>query len=81
MDSLSQVVLGGAVGYAVLGSQVGRKAVIWGAILGTVPDLDVFLPYGGSVEAFTYHRSFSHSFLVHILVHSRVLNLQLVPSH
>lgn len=68
MDSLSQVVLGGAVGYAVLGSQLGRKAVIWGAVLGTIPDLDVFLPYGGSVEAFTYHRSFSHSFLMHILM-------------
>jgi hypothetical protein len=70
MDSLTQVVLGGAVGYAVLGNKVGRKAAIYGAILGTLPDLDVFLPYGGEVEAFTYHRGFSHSILWRILVMS-----------
>jgi inner membrane protein len=68
MDSLTQAVLGGAVGYAVLGNKVGRKAAIYGAILGTLPDLDVFLPYGGEVEAFTYHRGFSHSLLVHLLI-------------
>jgi inner membrane protein len=67
MDSLTQVALGAAVGYAVLGSKVGRKAVVWGAVLGTLPDLDVFLPYAGEVEAFTYHRGFSHSLLVHLL--------------
>ncbi|MFT5543890.1 MAG: inner membrane protein [Glaciecola sp.] len=67
MDSLTQVALGGAVGYAVLGSKVGRKAIIWGAILGTLPDLDVLLPYAGEVESFTYHRGFSHSLLVHLL--------------
>jgi inner membrane protein len=68
MDSLTQVVLGGAVGYAVLGNKVGRKAAIYGALLGTLPDLDVFLPYSGEVEAFTYHRGFSHSLLVHLLI-------------
>jgi inner membrane protein len=68
MDSLTQIALGGAVGYAVLGNKVGRKAILWGAALGTLPDLDVFLPYGGEVEAFTYHRGFSHSFFVHLLV-------------
>jgi inner membrane protein len=68
MDSLTQIVLGGAVGYAVLGNKVGRKAAIYGAILGTLPDLDVFLPYAGEVEAFTYHRGFSHSLLVHLLI-------------
>jgi inner membrane protein len=67
MDSLTQIALGGAVGYAVLGSKIGRKAIIWGAALGTLPDLDVFLPYAGEVEAFTYHRGFSHSLLVHLL--------------
>ena len=68
MDSLTQVALGGAVGYAVLGSKVGRKAILWGAALGTLPDLDVFLPYAGEVESFTYHRGFSHSLLVHLLI-------------
>jgi inner membrane protein len=68
MDSLTQIALGASVGYAVLGSKVGRKAIVWGAVLGTLPDLDVFLPYAGEVEAFTYHRGFSHSLFVHLLV-------------
>ncbi|MDT0595749.1 metal-dependent hydrolase [Glaciecola petra] len=68
MDSLTQIALGGAVAYAVAGPQVGRKAILWGVALGTLPDLDVLLPYGGEVEAFTYHRGFSHSLLMHILI-------------
>ena len=68
MDSLTQVALGGAVAYAVLGSKVGRKAALWGAALGTLPDLDVLIPYAGDVEAFTYHRGFSHSIFMHLLI-------------
>jgi inner membrane protein len=67
MDSLTQIALGASVGYAVLGSKVGRKAIVWGAVLGTLPDLDVFLPYAGEVEAFTYHRGCSHAIFVHLL--------------
>jgi inner membrane protein len=41
-----------------------RKAAVIGAILGTIPDLDVFIDYGDAVANFTYHRGFSHSLLV-----------------
>ena len=41
MDSLTQIALGAAVGEAVLGKKVGNKAVLWGAVAGTIPDLDV----------------------------------------
>lgn len=68
MDSITQIALGSAVGYAVLGNKVGKKAALYGAILGTLPDLDVFVSFGGPVEDFTYHRSFSHSFLVQLLI-------------
>jgi inner membrane protein len=64
MDSVTQIALGAAVGEAVLGREVGRRAALWGAILGTVPDLDVLVPMGDAVADFTYHRSFSHSLLV-----------------
>ena len=64
MDTVTQVVLGAAVGEAVLGRKVGRKAAFWGALCGTLPDLDVLIPFGGPVADFTYHRSFSHSLLV-----------------
>jgi len=64
MDSLTQLALGAAVGEATLGRKVGRKAILWGAALGTFPDLDVFIPFFDPVKNFTYHRSFSHSMFV-----------------
>ena len=38
--------------------------LMWGAILGTLPDLDVFIPLGGPVNNFVYHRGFSHSLIL-----------------
>lgn len=64
MDSVTQAVLGGAVSYAILGRRLGRRAAIYGAALGTLPDLDVLIDFGGPIENMTYHRGFSHSFLV-----------------
>ena len=64
MDSLTQLVLGAAVGEAAAGRQVGRRALLWGAVCGTLPDLDVFIPLGDAVRDFTYHRSASHSLFV-----------------
>ena len=61
MDSLTQLTFGAACGEAILGKKVGRKALIWGAILGTLPDLDVLIPLGSPVDDFVYHRGFSHS--------------------
>ncbi|MBE1286857.1 MAG: metal-dependent hydrolase [Alteromonadaceae bacterium] len=68
MDSITQIALGATVGYAIMGSKVGKRAALYGAVLGTLPDLDVLIPYGGDIENFTYHRGFSHSFLVHALI-------------
>ncbi len=64
MDSLTQITLGAAIGETTLGRKVGRKAMLWGAVCGTLPDLDVFIPLGGAVADFTYHRSASHSLFV-----------------
>lgn len=68
MDSVSQMALGASVGELVLGRRIGRAAPLWGAVLGTLPDLDVLIPYAGAVENFSYHRSFTHSVLVLSLV-------------
>lgn len=68
MDSVSQVVLGAACCHAVAGRQLGRKALVLGAALGTLPDLDVLIKYGNAVANFTYHRGFSHSLLVLTLI-------------
>ena len=64
MDSVTQIALGAAVGEAVLGRRIGNKALLWGGIIGTLPDLDVFVPLGDVVKDFTYHRSATHSLLM-----------------
>lgn len=64
MDSITQAALGAAVGYAVGGRVLGRKAVLWGIGLGTLPDLDVLIRFEDPVANFTYHRSFTHSLFV-----------------
>lgn len=69
MDSLTQIVLGASVGEAVLGRKVGNKAILWGAIAGTIPDLDVLLKYvTDDISATQMHRGFSHSFVFALLV-------------
>ena len=68
MDSLTQIVLGAAVGEAVLGRKVGNKAVLYGAIAGTIPDLDTFASYlTDTITSIELHRGFSHSIVFAIL--------------
>ena len=64
MDSLSQIVLGASVQGAILGKYQGRKAYLYGAMLGTLPDLDVLINYPDPISNMTYHRGFSHSLIV-----------------
>lgn len=68
MDSVTQAVLGAAVGEAVLGKKIGNKAVIVGAIVATVPDLDVLLmPLFDDFQKISVHRGYSHSILFCVL--------------
>ncbi|MDC8001716.1 metal-dependent hydrolase [Aequorivita todarodis] len=62
MDSVTQIVLGAAVGEAVLGKKIGNKAMALGAIAGTIPDLDVLSShFTDTVTALEIHRGFTHS--------------------
>jgi len=63
MDSITQAALGASVAYAVAGKSLGSRALIYGAVLGSLPDMDVLVPYEDAVDNFTYHRSWSHSFI------------------
>ncbi|MDD7886155.1 metal-dependent hydrolase [Flavivirga sp. 57AJ16] len=66
MDSLTQIVLGAACGEAVLGKKIGNKALLFGAIGGTIPDLDVYvgsLLFNNEIDAMLFHRGFMHSIL------------------
>ena len=64
MDSVTQAVLGAGVQAALLGRSQGRKALVYGALLGTLPDMDVLISYADPVSAMTHHRGFSHSLFV-----------------
>lgn len=64
MDSLSQIVLGAAVGEATLGRRIGNRAMIWGAVAGTIPDMDVLGKYFlNELDNLAFHRGISHSIL------------------
>ena len=66
MDSITQIVLGAACGEAVLGKKIGNRALLFGAIGGTIPDLDVFigkLLFNNEIDVMAFHRGFMHSFL------------------
>ena len=64
MDSITQIALGASVAGIVGTKPFGRKALITGAILGTLPDLDVLLNYQTAIQDFTFHRGFSHSLFI-----------------
>lgn len=64
MDSITQAILGAAVGEAVLGKKIGNKAAVLGAIGGTIPDLDVvLLPFFNDLQRISIHRGYCHSIL------------------
>ncbi len=68
MDSLTQIILGAAVGEAVLGKKIGNKAILYGAIAGTIPDLDVLASlFTDKVTALYIHRGFTHSIVFSVL--------------
>jgi inner membrane protein len=64
LDSVTQAALGACVTAACVPRGHRRKALVAGAMLGTLPDLDVFIDFGDAVRNFTYHRGFSHSLFV-----------------
>lgn len=67
MDSLSQIVLGGTLAAAIAPAAHRRAALLAGAALGTLPDLDgipLALLFDDPVMRMTWHRSISHSLFV-----------------
>ena len=62
MDSLSQIALGAAVGVATMGRRTAVwKAALWGAVAGTLPDLDVLIDHGNPVHDMVLHRAETHA--------------------
>src|SRR3954464_15660892 len=64
MDTITHIVLGACIGEVIAGKQLGKKALIIGAIAQSVPDIDFvasfWLPTAGDLVA---HRAITHSLL------------------
>ncbi len=63
MDTLTQGLLGAACGQAFYADKLGwRRATLWGALGGLLPDVDVLpVAFLGPLAEFRYHRALTHS--------------------
>lgn len=62
MDSITQASLGAAVGHLCWNKEIGTRALVAGAALGTFPDLDILAyPLLDEVQRLYWHRGESHS--------------------
>jgi inner membrane protein len=69
MDTVTQMLLGATVAQAGFRRKLGRKALLAGAVMGLIPDLDVAVGWiSGPFASWQYHRSFTHSLLFGPLV-------------
>lgn len=69
MDSLTHIALGACMGEAFAGKKLGKKAMLWGALAQSVPDIDFLASFWMEPSAsLLAHRGFTHSFLFCLLV-------------
>ncbi len=62
MDSLTQAALGATVCVVTLRNKAPVwKSALWGAAIGTLPDLDVLIDFEDPIQSMTEHRGFSHA--------------------
>lgn len=64
MDSITHLALGACMGEAFAGKTLGRKALLWGAVAQSVPDIDFLASFWMDTPSqLLAHRGFTHSFL------------------
>ncbi len=71
MDSVTQILFGGVIAAAGFRHRLGRRAVIAGGAIATLPDLDVLADLVGDpsvVDIWLHHRGVTHSFPVTLAV-------------
>lgn len=69
MDSFTQIVLGIATAEVVAGKKLQNKTFLYGAVLGTIPDLDILVgKFMSDVEGVAIHRGLSHSLLFFLVL-------------
>lgn len=69
MDSITHVALGACMGEAFAGRQLGKRAMIWGAVAQSIPDIDFLASFWMDTSSnLLAHRGFTHSFLFCALI-------------
>lgn len=64
MDSVTHIALGACIGELFVGNKVGRKAMLWGAIAQSFPDIDFIASFWmDTTDELLTHRGFTHSLL------------------
>ena len=69
MDSITHIVLGATIGEALAGRKLGKKALLLGAIVQSLPDIDFVASFWlDASRDVWFHRGITHSFLFVLLV-------------
>ena len=61
MDSITQAALGATIAQAGFSTRLGRRALLFGAVAATLPDLDVVVRAAGQWAVVEHHRGATHS--------------------
>ena len=62
MDSLTHIAIGACAGECMAGKRLGRKAMLWGALAHSLPDIDFIAGiWNDPAEDLLAHRGFTHS--------------------
>ena len=69
MDSITHIALGACMGEAFAGRTLGKKAMLWGALAQSIPDIDFTASFWmNTSDNLLAHRGFTHSFLFCIVI-------------
>jgi inner membrane protein len=69
MDSLTHIALGAAIGEAFFEKGFGKKAMFWGILAQSIPDIDFVAGFWlDTSENLLAHRGFTHSILFAVLI-------------
>lgn len=69
MDTVTHIVLGACIGEVLVGNKIGKKALLFGAIINNIPDSDVICYLWMSPsEALLAHRGITHSLFLNVLL-------------
>jgi inner membrane protein len=69
MDSITHIALGACIGEAFFEKGFGKKAMLWGALAQSIPDIDFVASFWSTTaQNLLAHRGFTHSILFAVLI-------------